>query len=205
MKYGKLNLGQIEAVVNKLGGMDGVYRLLRNELIIVENTEKWFERYGVIYFSLTSDGTTGEEWIARLGEKGIKLSHYAKTVLLSAHFRPAKPTIYDIAVLKGQNIDDSERVHEKIYADAKQANLTPVNAEIACLIREKFSDKELKSMGLKWIVAMHEAIEEPDGPKLLYVNGGLNEAALNAYYYKPNTSWHRETGFAFVTAKKSTA
>jgi hypothetical protein len=28
MKYGELNLGQIEAIVNKLGGMDGVHRFL---------------------------------------------------------------------------------------------------------------------------------------------------------------------------------
>jgi hypothetical protein len=34
MKYGELNLGQIEAVVNKLGGMDGVNRLLADELTI---------------------------------------------------------------------------------------------------------------------------------------------------------------------------
>ena len=28
MKYGELNLGQIEAIVNKLGGMEGVQRFL---------------------------------------------------------------------------------------------------------------------------------------------------------------------------------
>ncbi|MDO8495220.1 MAG: hypothetical protein Q7S32_01675 [bacterium] len=33
MKYGELNLGQIEAIVNKLGGMDGVQRLLSGELV----------------------------------------------------------------------------------------------------------------------------------------------------------------------------
>jgi len=40
MKYGDLNLGQIEAVVNKLGGMDGVYRLLSGELVIVDKAAK---------------------------------------------------------------------------------------------------------------------------------------------------------------------
>lgn len=34
MKYGKLDLGQIEAIVNKLGGMDGVKRFLSGELVI---------------------------------------------------------------------------------------------------------------------------------------------------------------------------
>jgi len=34
MKYGELNLGQIEAIVNKLGGMDGVQHFLSGELVI---------------------------------------------------------------------------------------------------------------------------------------------------------------------------
>lgn len=37
MKYGELNLGQIEAIVNKLGGMEGVQRFLRDEVEIVVN------------------------------------------------------------------------------------------------------------------------------------------------------------------------
>lgn len=36
MKYGKFNLGQIEAVVNKLGGTDGARRFLAGELVVVE-------------------------------------------------------------------------------------------------------------------------------------------------------------------------
>ena len=38
MKYGELSLGQIEALVNKLGGMDGVRRFLADELIVSEST-----------------------------------------------------------------------------------------------------------------------------------------------------------------------
>ena len=37
MKYPKLELGTIEAVVNKLGGMDGVQRFLRGELTVSES------------------------------------------------------------------------------------------------------------------------------------------------------------------------
>lgn len=35
MKYGELNLGQIEALVNKLGGMDGVKRFLAGSIDVV--------------------------------------------------------------------------------------------------------------------------------------------------------------------------
>jgi hypothetical protein len=36
MKYSKLDLGQIETICNKLGGMPGVKRFLANETIVVE-------------------------------------------------------------------------------------------------------------------------------------------------------------------------
>jgi hypothetical protein len=34
MKYGELNLGQVEAIVNRLGGMDGVQRFLSGESMV---------------------------------------------------------------------------------------------------------------------------------------------------------------------------
>ena len=34
MKYPRLDMGTMEAIVNKLGGMDGVDRFLRNELVV---------------------------------------------------------------------------------------------------------------------------------------------------------------------------
>lgn len=37
MKYGELNLGQVEAIVNKLGGMNGVQRFLSGELVVEGN------------------------------------------------------------------------------------------------------------------------------------------------------------------------
>lgn len=36
MKYGELNLGQIEAVINRLGGMSGVERFLAGGLVLTE-------------------------------------------------------------------------------------------------------------------------------------------------------------------------
>ena len=72
MKYGKLDLGQIEAVVNKLGGMDGLNKFLRGELVVSEPIQRWRERDGVIYLSLVSDGKTGPEWVIYLESKGLQ-------------------------------------------------------------------------------------------------------------------------------------
>ena len=43
MKYGELNLGQVEAIVNKLGGMDGAQRFLRGEITVSEPERAWRE------------------------------------------------------------------------------------------------------------------------------------------------------------------
>ena len=57
MKYASLDLGTIEAVFNKLGGMDGAQRFLRGEIAVSEPARHWREEDGVIYFEVTSNGT----------------------------------------------------------------------------------------------------------------------------------------------------
>ena len=54
-------LGRIEAVWNKLGGEAGVDRFLRGEITVSTPSRSWRKEDGVIYFSVTSDGTEGED------------------------------------------------------------------------------------------------------------------------------------------------
>jgi len=58
MKYGELNLGQVEAIVNKLGGMEGVQRFLSDEFV-VKMVEQSFTIWKTItlgaYQSLSED------------------------------------------------------------------------------------------------------------------------------------------------------
>ncbi len=204
MKYGDLNLGQIEAVVNKLGGMDGMNKFLRGELIVSEPTRSWREEKGVIYFSVTSDGTTGEEWIARLESKGFLVGDYAKSVLRSKSFKPTTGITYEIAVLKGEFFSDSDRITKTIRKEAKNRKFSTPSAEVACLIREKFSDKELEAMRLYWIVAMHEPIKDSDGGPLLLcaLRNGYGSWFYARYGY-PGSGWNRSDGFAFVVSQVS--
>jgi hypothetical protein len=204
MKYGDLNLGQIEAVVNKLGGMDGMNKFLRGELIVSEPTRSWREEKGVIYFSVTSDGTTGEEWIARLESKGFLVGDYAKSVLRSKSFKPTTGITYEIAVLKGEFFSDSDRITKTIRKEAKNRKFSTPSAEVACLIREKFSDKELEAMRLYWIVAMHEPIKDSDGdPTLLGACRIAFGSWFCTYYDYPASLWFRSFGFAFVVSQVS--
>jgi len=163
---------------------------------------RWREENGVIYFSVTSDGTTGEQWIARLLNKGFKVGDYAKSVLRSADFKPTNGITTEIAVLKGLLFKDNQRITKNIRAEATKRKLTKPNAEVACLIREMFTDDEIKAMGLHWIVTMHEPIKDSGGDlRLLHANRYDGGSWLNAGYGNPGDGWGGSGGFAFVISQ----
>ncbi len=204
MKYPNVTLGRVEAVWNKLGGEDGVEKFLRDELSVSEPTRSWREQDGVIYFSVTSDGTTGEDWIPRLESKGFRVGDDAKQVLRSPDFKPTSGVTTEVAILKGMLFEDNNRITKNIRAEADKRKLSKPNAELACFIREKFTDKEIEAMGLWYIVAMHEPINvSGGGPSLLGASRSDFGRWLRAFYDRPDFRWFRERGFAFVVSQVS--
>lgn len=199
-----LTAGQLNAIVKKLGGHEAALKFLRGELTVSEPIRSWREADGVIYFSVTSDGATGEEWIKRLESKGFRVGDYAKSVLRSKDFKPTTGVTTEVAVLKGMLFEDSNRITKNIRTEAGKRKLETPNAEIACLIREKFTDEEIEAMGLIWIVAMHEPIKDSGGgPSLLSANRGGDGRWLSAYCDEPDYGWHRGLGFAFAVSQVS--
>ncbi len=193
-----LTAGQLNAIVKKLGGHDMALRFLRDELSVSEPTRSWREENGVIYFSVTSDGTTGEDWIKRLEGNDLRIGDYAKQVLRSPDFKPTNGVVIEVAVLKGKLFEDNDRITKKIRAEADKRKLSEPNAELACLIREKFTDKEIEAMGLWWIVAMHEPINDSGGgPSLLSADRFDGGRWLRAYDGGP------DSGFAFAVSQVS--
>ncbi|MBU1160085.1 hypothetical protein KKD04_02810 [Patescibacteria group bacterium] len=173
--------------------------VLKKALCPPENNQ-WRERDGVIYFFVTSDNTTGPDWIKRLESKGFQVSKWAKDLLRSPDFKPTSGVTTEIAVLKGILFSDNDRITKKIRAEAEKINLSKPNAETACLIRERFSDKEIEEMGLYWIVTMHEPIKDSDGgPDLLSVL--RDDRWLDADYGHPDHRWDHVHGFAFVVSQ----
>jgi hypothetical protein len=194
-------LGRIEAVWNKLGGEEGVDRFLRNELVVSEPTRSLCKGYEVIYFRVTSDGTTGEDWIKRLEGNGFRVGNYAKQVLRSPDFKPTSGVTTEVAVLRGMLFEDQSRDTSNIRAEGALRKLVVPNAEVSCLIREKYTDEEIKAMGLRYIVAMHEPINDSCGnPNLLSANRDGVGRWLGACSDGPAYGWKRDDGFAFAVS-----
>lgn len=171
-------------------------RFLRKEPTWVR---RWYEKDGVIYFEVVSDGTTGPQWIERLDKKGFRLSRWAKDVLNSSDFKPTNGVTFKIAVLKGSLFTDSDRITSKIRAESERRTMGKPNAEVACLIRDLFSDEELEAMGLWWIVVFHEPIKDSGGDLRLLASRRADDGCrLSAYSGGPYDRWSFADGFAFV-------
>lgn len=199
-----LTAGQLNAIVKKLGGHDMALRFLRDELSVSEPTRSWREEDGVIYFSVTSDGTPGEDWIKRLEGNVSHVGDYAKQVLCSPDFKKPTSVTTEVAVLKGMLFEDGHRITKKISAEADKRKLSKPNAELACLIREKFTDEEIEAMRLWYIVAMHEPINDSDGrPRVLGACRDGVGPGLDAYDGGPGDGWGRVCGFAFAVSQVS--
>ncbi len=182
---------------------EALQRVLKRELCPPEPIRSWREEDGVIYFSVTSDGTTGEDWIKRLEGNGFRVGDYAKQVLRSPDLKPTNGVTTEVAVLKGMLFEDNDRITKKIRAEADKRKLSKPNAELACLIREKFTDKEIEAMGLWYIVAMHEPINDSGGgPVLLYADRSDDGRWLDACIDRPGSRWSRDYGFAFAVSSK---
>jgi len=154
---------------------------------------------------VTSNGKTGKEWIEYLEKNKYNIGDYAKELLLSDDFKPTKGVTYEIGIIKGDEFSDNERNTANIRKEAKKRGWITPNAEVACLIREKFTNEELEKMGLWAIITMHEPVKDSDGdPYLLHAYRSGGGLWLGAYYDDPDGRWIREYGFAFALSQVST-
>jgi len=202
VKPGKLN-ALVKNIMRQTGETDPneAVRLVNSgEWVVSKPIRSWREVDGVIYLTVTLDKpTAGDEWIPRTEKKGNRVGDYAKSVLRSKNFKSSAAGTHEIIILKGSLFEENDRITQNIRAKAKEMKLQTPNADIACLIREQFSDKEIEAMGLWWIVAMHEPIEDSDGdPSLLTASRDGGGRWLDACYGSPDHSWCRGSGFAFL-------
>lgn len=175
--------------------LKGIKAIIDGQAEIYFPEKKWWKEKGIIYFKVISDGTVGDAWITRLEKKGFKLSDCAKELLLSKDFETTTGVVYTIAVLSGGLFTNSNRIAKKIRSEATKRKLATPNPEVACLIREMFSDDEIKAMGFSLIATFHKPIQDSGGTlKLLRTYRGGS-----GYWLSDNCDdWYCSNGFAFV-------
>ncbi|MDE1975179.1 MAG: hypothetical protein KGI49_01570 [Patescibacteria group bacterium] len=147
---------------------------------------------------------TREQWEKHLESRGFRLSDWARNVLRRASEAPTNGVAYHIVVRPGSKISSRDRVTKKIRAHATEKGWKTPHWEVACLIRDTFSDEQLEKMGLWWIVTMHEPITDSGcGPSLLDSCRNDDGRWLGASCDGPGDEWLGDGGFAFVVLQVS--
>ncbi|MBU6231775.1 MAG: hypothetical protein KGI45_01555 [Patescibacteria group bacterium] len=159
---------------------------------------------GNIHFTVTSNGLTPEQWERHLESRGFRLSDYARNVLRRASEAATNGVAYHIVVRPGSKISSRDRITKKIRAHATEKGWKTPHWEVACLIRDTFTDEQLEKMGLWWIVTMHGPITDSGGdPNLLHSFRGGGGRWLVADCGRPDDEWGDRGGFAFVVPQVS--
>ncbi len=195
-----LTMRQIETIVKRLGGEDGALSFIRGDLEVVERFPlQWTEENSVIYFSLTSDGTTGGEWINRFERKGVVVDSVVKQVICSKDFIPTKGMTTEVVVIKGCFFINEKRNDKSIRATAETMKLLKPSMELAYLIGGRFISSDIRSMGLSRIVIMGEPYIYNGHSVSLFISGAGDRLVLNPYY-EFDGDYTIGTGFAFAKA-----
>jgi hypothetical protein len=154
---------------------------------------------GNIHFTVTSNGMTREQWETHLERRNWRISDYARQVLRRASEAPTTGVVYHIVVRPGKKFREGYRTTNRICAVANKKGWLKSHWEVACLIRDTFTDAQLGQMGLQYIVTMHEPINDSVGvPYFLSSSRRGDGQRFDARYERPVDKWDPKGGFAFV-------
>ena len=160
----------------------------------------WTERDGIISFTYISDGTTGPQWIKRLGSKKCRLTDGAKEVLCAQNFVPTPAgTVVHMKIWKGDLFSPKNVWFKPLGAIAARSGYVIPNVEAICYMRDMFSNNEIQAMGLRKIL-IERKCPPTDRSELntVYIGTlGTDLAALRAN----GAHWENEgAGFAYASA-----
>ena len=163
---------------------------------------------GHIHFEVTTLGLTGEEWHTRLTKGGHISFDSAKGILPKPDFdqnhRYAPGQTLKVFLVRGTEIKkDADRTTKNLQAFAKKhggkESVSHLKAELALLIREKFTNEELEEMGLWYIAVLHNPFVDAVGdPRVLLADRYGGASWVNAYWDEPGDKWEGFGAFAFA-------
>lgn len=205
IKAGQLN-AMVKNIMNQCEVKDpeeAVRMINSGELVVapkvVTPKNDWFEKDGLIYLTLKSDGTTGEEWYSRLKKKGYHIGLNDYKVLRSKNFKPTSGNDYSIVILKGTAIQKKGISVSDVREEGKRRQLVEPNLEVICLLRDRLTCGDISEMGLCSVIIMNAPVKNEDGIKSIFAIG---PCYLNSSPEETDVLWGSDFGFAFSAKKE---
>lgn len=198
-------VGQLNAIVKKLGGPDEAKRLLQDD-VTVTIADKVFTHWngGIFTCDVTSRGYSGEGWSHKLLETDA-IDPSTVEVLRSPKFKPNGGRVYRLMLFPVTYFKPEHVSTLKIRKEATLRGFKVPPPEVACLLRERCTLEALNRFGVDRIVVMHTPIDtRSQGPSCLVVRTKMfadgEKVALTAHPADTDYSLERKTAFAFLDA-----
>jgi len=197
MKYGEVTLGQMEAIVNKLGGMDGVRRFLSGDTIVTV-AERVFPAWKTI--TLGTSLRTADEFRGALKSNGFHIGDWGNDILDKPAFTTApKETEVDLVVVSVAELGfKNGATRLEIYERSQELGLELCPAEVGPQLRLQYKDQPRG----EWLLIGMEPITDSDGhPSVFSVECGDDGLWLGGNHGHPGSFWPCPNRWVFLRRK----
>lgn len=195
MKYAEMDWGTMEAVVNKLGGMDGVKQFLRGELMVSTATPRQFPIWKTIKLGAYKNDTALRDAIEAAG---MNLGNWGWDILRRTS-TSLKEVDVDLVVLSVAELGFKDGAkYSEICARALELGLELCPAEVGPALRLAYKDQPRG----EWLIIAMEAITDSGGDLSVFcVEHGIDELWLGGNYGHPEDFWYSSYRVVFVRRK----
>jgi hypothetical protein len=207
MKYNDMTFGQMEAVINKLGGMDGVQRLLSGELVVTEPTPPQAAslelRQWTVWRTLKL-GTgikTAADFRKALKTADCNIGDWGNNILGQPAFTVADKEIeVELVIASGADLGfKGSATRADIYKRAQELGLDRCPAEVGPQLRLQYTDQP----NGEWLLIAMEPIAGSDGDLVVFRVGrrGGGTRWLNGDYGGPVSVCRADDRWVFLRRK----
>jgi hypothetical protein len=197
MKYKDWSLGEIEAVLNKLGGEEGARRFLAGELVVKPAPLE------LKIFKTIKLGTglkTADDFRKAIMDKGM---HFYSEDVLSRLISAvaAEETEVDLVVVSIAELGFKNGAYPKqIYARAKELGLQPCPAEVGPQLRLQYPEQPNKEL---LIIGTELNISEGHNLEVMIVEQeSWSSLCLSVGFRRPDVIWESDWHFVFIKPRK---
>jgi hypothetical protein len=198
MKYNELNLGQIEALVNKLGGMDGVHRFLSGELIVSTAAKVW-KTWRTL--KLGTGLKTAADFRKALKTADCNIGEWGNNILGQPAFTVAdKETEVELVIASGTDLGfKGSATRADIYKRAQELGLDLCPNEVGPQLRLQYTDQP----NGEWLLIAMEPITGSDGDLVVFrvSRDDDGEQWLLGRYGRPDIVWLAGNRWVFLRRK----
>jgi len=197
MKYGEITFGQMEAIVNKLGGMDGVQRFLSDELVVSTSAKVWKTWRTV---KLGTGLKIANDFRKAIKQSGMEISEWGNDLLGKSAFTVSSEEV-EVELI---NVSVAElgfkykATYKDICVRARELGLDLCPNEVGPQLRLQYNDQPKD----EWLLVAMEAITDSNGSlRVFHVKRDDGGLCLGGGSGRSDYFWHGNDRFLFLRRK----